>query len=195
MTKIKVAVLISGRGSNLQALVKACRSENFPAQISLVISNKSDAPGLTFAKENNIKTLFINNKSFKTREDFDNQMHSQITNNNCELICLAGFMRILSTSFVEQWQGKMINIHPSLLPLFKGANAVQDALDANTTESGCTTHYVNKEVDSGQIITQEVVPILKNDTLETLAGRILQKEHLTYPKALQILCKKLINKQ
>ncbi len=191
MEKIKVAVLISGRGSNLKALIKACQNTDFPAQISLVISNKKDAGGLRIAKENNIKTEFLDHKLFNNRENFDQELSKVINKNNCQLICLAGFMRILSPYFVKEWQGKMINIHPSLLPSFKGHNSVQDAIDYGVKYSGCTTHYVSEQVDSGKIITQEVVEVLENDTQETLASRILEKEHLTYPLALELACKEL----
>ncbi len=192
MKKIKVAVLISGRGSNLKALVEACKDKDFPAQISLVISNKEDAFGLKFAQENNITTIFINHKLFDNREDFDKEVSKEIISNDCEFICLAGFMRILSPYFTNHWRGKVINIHPSLLPSFKGGNAVQDALDYGVKYSGCTVHYVTQEVDVGEIIEQEVVGVLTNDTKETLASRILEKEHIIYPKSLKKICQNLL---
>lgn len=193
MKKIKVAVLISGRGSNLRALVKACKNDDFPAEISLVISNKKDAAGLEFAKENNIKTAFINHKLFNNRADFDKEVSKTIEENNCQLVCLAGFMRILSSYFVNHWQGKLINIHPSLLPAFKGDKAVKDALEAGVKESGCTVHYVIEEVDAGKIIDQEKVEVKENDNIETLAARILEKEHILYPRALKKVCEELNN--
>ena len=194
MKKIKVAVLISGMGSNLNALIEACKNVEFPAEISLVISNKKDAFGLSIAKNNNIKTIFIDHKLFKNRKDFDFELSKNIAENNCELVCLAGFMRILSADFVRKWRGRLINIHPSLLPAFKGDNAVLDALNYGVKYSGCTTHYVSEEVDSGEIIDQEVVQILKSDTKSILASRILEKEHILYPRSLKIVCEKIINK-
>lgn len=194
MEKIKVAVLISGRGSNLKALFKACQDELFPAQIGLVISNIKDAKGLDFAKENNIATHFVDHKSFKNREEFDDQLDKIIKEHKCQIICLAGFMRVLSSKFVNEWQNRMINIHPSLLPSFKGADAVGDALNYGVKFSGCTVHYVSSEVDSGKIIAQEVVPVLQSDSKESLAARILEKEHLIYPLALKMICNNLIQK-
>lgn len=191
MKKIKVAVLISGRGSNLKALIEACKNPNFPAQISLVISNKEDAFGLEIAKENGIKTAFIDNKLFAKREEFDAKLDEAITAHNCQIICLAGFMRVLSAYFVSKWENKIINIHPSLLPAFKGAKAQEDALNYGVKYSGCSVHYVCKEVDAGAIIEQAVVKVLKGDNKEILAARILEKEHIIYPKALKKVCKEL----
>lgn len=186
--KIKVAVLISGRGSNLKALIEASKDSDFPAVISLVISNKQDAGGLKIATENNIKTLTIDHKLFKSRQDFDNEVTRAIAQNNCQIVCLAGFMRILSQSFVDRWRSRLINIHPSLLPAFKGADAVGDALKYGVKYSGCTVHYVEKEVDSGKIIAQAVVVVEDNDNKASLAARILESEHLIYPKALKQVC-------
>ena len=186
--KIKVAVLISGRGSNLKALIEASKDSDFPAVISLVISNKQDAGGLKIATENNIKTLTIDHKLFKSRQDFDNEVTQAIAQNSCQIVCLAGFMRILSQSFVDRWRSRLINIHPSLLPAFKGADAVGDALKYGVKYSGCTVHYVEKEVDSGKIIAQAVVVVEDNDNKASLAARILESEHLIYPKALKQVC-------
>jgi formyltetrahydrofolate-dependent phosphoribosylglycinamide formyltransferase len=191
MEKIKVAVLISGRGSNLKALIEACKNKNFPAKISLVISNKESAKGLEVAKENLIKTEILNHKSFNNREEFDRSVNEIILREDCQLVCLAGFMRILSPYFVNKWKGKMINIHPSILPSFKGDKAVEDAINYGVKYSGCTVHFVDEEVDCGKIITQEVVKVLQSDTKETLADKILEKEHLAYPRALEIICKEL----
>lgn len=193
MKKIKTAILISGRGSNMKALIKAAANPEFPALIELVISNKADALGLEFARQNGIKTYVINHKDFLTREEFDMKMAQIIDENNCKIVCLAGFMRLLSEKFVQYFQGRMINIHPSLLPNFKGAHAVADALKAHALESGCTTHYVSEEMDSGEIILQAKVPVLKDDTIDTLAARILEQEHVIYPKSLEIICNKLLN--
>lgn len=186
--KIKTAILISGRGSNMKALVEAARDPDFPAEIALVISNKKDAAGLQFAQDNNIKTAFVNHKDFSSREEFDKQVSKIITENNCRLVCLAGFMRVLSAWFVQKWRNHLINIHPSLLPAFKGGNAVKDALEHGVKYSGCTAHFVTEEVDCGPIIKQAAVEILENDTVESLATRILQKEHIIYKQALKTVC-------
>lgn len=193
MQKIKIAILISGRGSNMQALIRACRQADFPAEIGVVISNKKEAPGLEFAKEQGIDTVFIDHKKFASRQEFDQAITKEIKKRNCQIICLAGFMRLLSVDFVKEWQGKVINIHPSLLPDFKGGDAVGDAIKAGAKKSGCTVHFVVEEMDAGPIIMQVAVDILPTDNKETLAARILQKEHEIYPQALKIVCFELIN--
>ena len=189
--KVKVAVLISGRGSNMQALVKACENFDFPAQVVLVLANKIDAEGLKFAAEKNIKTAFVNHREFSSREDFDKKVSEEIEKSGAEIICLAGFMRLLSGWFVKRWFDKLINIHPSLLPEFKGADAVGDAIKAGAKISGCTVHFVREEMDCGPIINQVSVEVLPTDTKEILAAKILQKEHQIYPQALKILCEKI----
>ena len=194
MQKIKTAILISGRGSNMQALIEAAKNPNYPAQIALIISNKDTAAGLDFASQNGIKTAVINHKNFASRQDFDQEMAKLIDENDCQIVCLAGFMRILSEWFVDKFQGRMINIHPSLLPAFKGEKAVVDALNYPVKISGCTTHFVTKEMDSGPIILQAAVEILKNDTAETLAARILKQEHIIYPQSLMIVCNNITTK-
>ncbi len=193
--KTKIAILISGRGSNMQALVKACEDKDFPAQVVLVLSNKSEAEGLKFAQEKGIKTAVVNHKDFviksdqnstiNSREEFDKKVSEEIEKSGAEFICLAGFMRLLSPWFVQRWFDKLINIHPSLLPEFKGADAVGDAIKAGAKKSGCTVHFVREEMDSGPIIIQSEVEILSNDTKETLAARILKEEHRIYPQALK----------
>lgn len=189
MKKTKVAILISGRGSNMMALVEACKNSDFPAEIVLVLSNKIDALGLEFAKKEGIKTAFINHKDFSSREEFDRKINEKIVDLGAEIICLAGFMRLLSGWLVNKWQGKMINIHPSLLPDFKGSDAVGDAIKAGAKISGCTVHFVEEEMDCGKIILQKEVKILENDDKNSLAKRILEQEHKIYPLAL----KKVIN--
>jgi phosphoribosylglycinamide formyltransferase-1 len=189
--KIKIVILISGRGSNMQSLVEACKNPDFPAEVVLVLSNKEDAPGLEFARQNNIPTATINHKNFINREDFDRHLSKTIENSGAKLICLAGFMRLLSGWFVNQWFDKIINIHPSLLPEFKGADAVGDAIKAGAKISGCTVHFVREEMDSGPIILQREVSVSSLDTKETLAAKILKEEHVIYPQALKILCEKL----
>jgi formyltetrahydrofolate-dependent phosphoribosylglycinamide formyltransferase len=175
----------------MQALVKACEDVEFPAEIVLVLSNKIGAAGLEFAREKKILTAVIDHKNFATREEFDQKISEEITKSGAEVICLAGFMRLLSAEFVEHWYGRLINIHPSLLPEFKGADAVGDAIKAGALISGCTVHLVSKEMDSGLIIWQASVPVLEGDLKETLAARILEEEHLIYPKALKVICENL----
>jgi phosphoribosylglycinamide formyltransferase-1 len=186
--KIKVAVLISGRGSNLENLINAAKDKNFPAEITLVISNKADAYGLEIAKKNSIENLFIDHKKFTERTDFDAKLDEIIINRNCQIICLAGFMRILGADFVNKWHNKIINIHPSLLPAFKGANAVEEAINSGVKYSGCTVHYVSPEIDSGPIIKQAIVEVSPDDDKESLALKILKEEHKLYPEALEIIC-------
>lgn len=179
----------------MKALVEAAKDPNYPAEIVLVISNKKDAAGLDFAKNYGIKTAVIDHKAFNSRAEFDAKMTEIIEQNNCEVICLAGFMRLLSREFVLRWHDHLINIHPSLLPEFKGAHAVADALKSGAKISGCTVHFVREEMDSGPIILQEQVEVKKDDDVQILADRILQKEHIIYPKALAIVCHNLQNKK
>lgn len=193
MQKIKVAILISGRGSNMRSLIKACEDKNFPAEIVLVISNKETAPGLEFGRSKGIETIFIDHKKFASRKDFDLAMSAEIAKRNCQIICLAGFMRLLSKEFIEKWPNKIINIHPSLLPEFKGADAVGDAIKAGAKKSGCTVHFVVEEMDAGRIIGQVAVDVLPSDNKETLAARILQKEHELYPQALKKVCQQVLS--
>lgn len=185
MKKLKVAVLISGRGSNLQALIDAVKQPDFPAEIVAVISNKADAYGLVRAKEAGIATYAISHKEYPTRELFDAALHQQLLAVGAELVCLAGFMRIITEDFVNSWQNRMINIHPSLLPSFKGLHAQQQAIDAGVRLSGCTVHFVTPEMDAGPIILQAIVPVHANDTVEALEARILPMEHKAYPLAVR----------
>lgn len=191
--KTKVAILISGRGSNMQALVRACEAHDFPAEVVLVLSNKSDAAGLDFARDNGINTAVVSHKDFAdpsiskdlARENFDKKVSEEIEKSGAEIICLAGFMRLLSGWFVKRWFDRLINIHPSLLPDFKGADAVGDAIKAGAKISGCTVHFVREEMDSGPIILQAKVNVVEDDTKETLAAKILKEEHRIYPQALR----------
>lgn len=189
--KTKIAILISGRGSNMRALIEACEDPDFPAEVVLVLSNKIDAAGLEFAKLKKIPAVFINYKRFSCREDFDKKMAEEIEKSGAEIICLAGFMRLLSPWFVNYFFNRLINIHPSLLPKFKGIDAVGDAIKAGVSKSGCTVHFVREEMDSGPIIKQAEVDVLINDTKETLAARILNAEHRIYPLALKEILKTL----
>lgn len=183
---MKIAVLISGGGTNLQALIDACKDPAFPAEIAIVISNKADAFGLERAKKAGIPTAVVNHKNFDGREAFDAELDKVIRASGADFVCLAGFLRILTDGFVNGWRDKMINIHPSLLPSFKGLHVQQAAIDAGVKFSGCTVHFVVPEMDAGPIIVQAVVPIHQNDTEDTLAARILEQEHKIYPLALKL---------
>ena len=185
MRKKRVGILISGGGSNLQALIDAAQSEGFPAQIALVLSNNKEAYGLKRAQKAGIETMVVNHRHYDTREDFDHAMHKILRAKECELLCLAGFMRILSEGFVQKWAGKMLNIHPSLLPKYRGLHTHARALAAGETEAGCTVHWVVPELDAGPIIAQASVPIFPEDTPEILAARVLEQEHRLYPEALR----------
>ncbi|MEI7670105.1 MAG: phosphoribosylglycinamide formyltransferase [Pseudomonadota bacterium] len=183
--KKPIAVLISGSGSNLQALIDACADQEFPAKIVLVISNKENAFGLKRAEMANIPTKIIKNTDFSDREVFDSALHNEIVKSGAEYVCLAGFMRLLTASFVDKWQNKMLNIHPSLLPSFKGTNTHAQALNLGVKIHGCTVHYVVPEMDAGKIIIQAAIAIKNNDTTETLGARVLEAEHIIYPLALK----------
>lgn len=182
--KLKVAVLISGTGSNLKALIKESENKDCPYSIQMVLSNKASAPGLEHAKLANIRTYTVNHKDYSNREDFDKQMYKILLDNKIEFVCLAGFMRLLSKWFVSQWEDNIINIHPSLLPSFKGEQAQQQALNYGVKVAGCTVHYVTEDMDAGPIISQNVVKVESNDNIESLTKKILEQEHLIYPKTL-----------
>lgn len=183
----RVAILISGRGSNMVALIEAARDPDFPAEIVGVFSNKADAPGLAFARDAGVPTAVRSHKDFASREAFDAEISAILAGWNTELVCLAGFMRIFSTGFATNWTGRMINIHPSLLPAFKGLKPQQQALDAGVTEAGCTVHWVIPELDDGPTILQRTVPVLAGDDEASLSARILAEEHKAYPEALRLV--------
>jgi phosphoribosylglycinamide formyltransferase-1 len=187
MRKIPVGVLISGRGSNLQSLINASAAESFPARIVLVISNIEGAAGLARASAAGIPTRTIAHKG-KTREEFDAQVDAAFREAGVELICLAGFMRILSDGFARNWEGKLINIHPSLLPAYKGTRVHERVLEAGEKQSGASVHYVVPELDAGPVISQTAVPVLAQDTPDTLAARVLEAELRLYPTALRMIC-------
>jgi len=188
-TKKRVAILISGRGSNMTALVEAARDPAYPAEIVGVFSNRADAPGLQYAWLAGIPTAVRSHKDFASREAFDAEIQSILDGWKAELVCLAGYMRILSHGFAQHWTGRMLNIHPSLLPLFKGLNPQQQALDAGVRESGCTVHWVIPDLDNGPPVLQRRVPVLPGDTADTLAARILAEEHVAYPQALAMVAR------
>lgn len=181
---IKIAVLVSGNGSNLQALMDA----NLSGEIVGVISNKPEAYALERAKKANIKTVVIEHKHYPTREAFDAVMHQQLLDWDIDLVILAGFMRILSAEFVHNWEGKMLNIHPSLLPHYKGMHTHQRVLNTGDTLHGCTVHYVTAELDAGQSLTQGVLRVGLHDTVDSLADRVHTLEHLIYPQAVEWIC-------
>jgi len=187
VSRVRTAVLISGRGSNLKALISACADRQFPAELVLVISNQADAAGLQHARIAGIPTRIIPHTEFSSRESFDTALDAALHETRVELVCLAGFMRILSDGFVMKWQGRMINIHPSLLPSFKGARVHERAIGSGVRISGCTVHFVTPEMDSGPPIAQAAVPVRADDTPETLAARVLGAEHRLYPLALRMI--------
>lgn len=181
---VPVAVLISGRGSNMEALIKATNNTGFPARIALVISNNKEAKGLSIAHQYGVKTLTIEHTGYKNRECFEEALHNALVSNQVQLVCLAGFMRILGAGFVNQWKGKLINIHPSLLPDLKGLNTHERAIEAGLKRHGCTVHFVSAEMDEGPIIAQASVPVLAGDTGDILAKRVIESEHWLYPACL-----------
>lgn len=189
MARLKVGVLISGRGSNLQALLDAAREPDYPAEIALVISNAPEAGGLDRARAAGVATATIDHRSFgkggAAKAAFEEALHSALTGAGAGLVCLAGFVRLLSPGFVARWQGRLVNIHPSLLPAFKGLDVHAAMLRAGVKIAGCTVHYVSAEMDSGPIIGQAAVPVLGDDTPETLAARILEQEHRLYPECVR----------
>ena len=181
----RVGILISGRGSNMVSLVEAARADGFPAEIALVLSNVPGAGGLDRAKEFGIATATVDHRAFnRDREAFERAMDEVLRLNQIDLVVLAGFMRIMTPWFVRRWEGRMINIHPSLLPLFKGTHTHAQALAAGVTEHGCSVHFVVPELDAGPVIMQARVPVLPGDDEDALAARVLVQEHLLYPRAL-----------
>lgn len=182
--RTRVAVLISGRGSNMMALIGAARDPDYPAEITLVISNRPDAGGLANARAAGIATTVVDHKTFPDRASFDAALQAELTRACIELVCLAGFMRVFTAGFVETWHGRMLNIHPSLLPAFKGLRPHAQALAARVREHGCTVHFVVPELDGGPAIAQARVPVLPGDDEASLAVRVLVAEHRLYPEAL-----------
>ena len=181
MAKLKVGILISGRGSNMAALSRAAQAADYPAEIACVVSNREDAGGLEAARKAGVPTTVISHRGYPDRETFDRDVSAALEKHGVELVALAGFMRIQSAWFPEHWAGRQINIHPSLLPAFPGLHVQRQALDAGVRVSGCTVHFVTPTLDSGPIIAQAAVPVLPGDTEETLSTRILRQEHRLYP--------------
>jgi phosphoribosylglycinamide formyltransferase-1 len=191
MKRKRVGVLISGRGSNMAALVEAARDQAYPAEIVCVVSNRPDAAGLKFAQDQNISTYVVDHKEFKTRESFDKALNDYLQSQKLDLIACAGFMRIMTSVLLEPWAGKIINIHPSLLPLYKGTHTHERALANGVKVHGCSVHYVTEELDSGPIIARAEVPVLPGDTPETLSARVLVEEHKLYPRALALAASRI----
>lgn len=188
--RVRMAVLISGRGSNLKSLIDACAQPDFPAEIVLVVSNVEGAGGLQFARDANIPTVVIPHKPFPSREAFDAEIDKALRAADVALVCEAGFLRIHSAWFARAWEGRILNIHPSLLPKFPGIRVHEQVLAAGETESGATVHFLTPELDSGPIVAQRKVPVLPGDTPETLAARVLQVEHELYPSALKMVAER-----
>lgn len=184
---MNIGVLISGRGSNLKALIDACAAPGFGGEIALVISNRPGASGLAVAEAAGVPSLVIDHKEYASREAFDAEMDRALNEAGVELVCNAGFMRILSDEFVAKWHNRQLNIHPSLLPAFKGLHVHQRTLDAGVKITGCTVHFVRPAMDEGPIVAQAAVPVLPGDTVETLADRVLEAEHRLYPLALKLV--------
>ena len=188
-----IVILISGGGSNMAAIVRASQQQNwakqYNARVSAVVSNKADAQGLVFARDNGIATEVLDHRQFDSREAFDAELAQVIDRHAPDLVALAGFMRILTPGFVAHYEGRLINIHPSLLPAFTGLHTHQRAIDAGCKFAGCTVHRVTAELDVGPILEQAVVPVLQGDTAELLAARVLEQEHIIYPQAVLNLIK------
>ena len=190
---MKIGILISGRGSNMVALVDAVKSGEIPnSEVVLVISDKPDAPGIERAKERGVETVIIERRG-RAREEHDAEIIDELRKTDVELICLAGYMRLLSKDFIEAFPGKIINIHPSLLPAFPGLNVQQQAIDAGVKTSGCTVHFVDEDLDAGPIILQKVVKVRDDDTPDTLAARILEREHSAYVEAVRNIVTSSLN--
>ena len=188
MARKKIAILISGRGSNMSALIDAAKDPNYPAEIVLVVSNRPDAGGLQLAAENGIATAIVDHKLYgKDREGFEQALQTTLEQHRIDIVCLAGFMRLLTGSFVSSWTNRMLNIHPALLPAFKGLDTHRRAIEARAEHHGATVHFVVPEMDSGPIIAQGAVPVLPDDTEDKLAKRVLAIEHRIYPLALKLV--------
>ena len=190
---LKLAVLISGRGSNLQALIDATKDPVYPARIVCVIANNPTAQGLDRAREAGLPALVVNHRDFDGREAFEKALDAEINKHGAQMVCLAGFMRLLTPWFVGRWQDRLINIHPSLLPSFPGIHTHRQALDYGVKVTGCTIHFVRPKMDHGPIILQATVPVLQDDTEDTLAVRVLEAEHKAYPQAVRWIAEGLVN--
>ena len=194
MRRLNLAIMISGRGSNMEALLAAATDDAYPARPVLILSNRPDAKGLETAAAQGLQSIAIDHKAYgKDREAFERDVDAALRDAEVDIIALAGFMRVLTPWFVERWTGRLINIHPSLLPKYKGLDTHARAIDAGDTEAGCSVHWVTPGVDEGDVILQARVPILPDDTPEALAARVLPEEHALYPKALALACQNMMN--
>lgn len=196
MTRLRIAILISGRGTNMEAILNAAEASDYPAEPILILSNRPTAKGLDTAKAAGFSAVAVDHKPFgKDREAFERALQAVLIEHNIEMIVLAGFMRILTPWFVQQWDGRMINIHPSLLPKYPGLNTHQRALDAGDSEAGCSVHWVTEGVDEGAVIAQARVPVLDGDTADDLAERVLLEEHRLYPRAVALAAQDILSKK
>ncbi len=184
MIKHPIGIFISGRGSNLKSIVDACKEKEYPAEIKVVFSNNKNAPGLSFAKENNLEAITLDYHNFKNTEEYEEKIISLLKPYDLELICLAGYMKILSKKLIDHYPNKIINIHPSLLPKYKGLNTHKKVIQNKDKFSGCSVHYVNTKLDSGKIILKKKVKVYKKDTIRSLSNRVLKAEHKLYPMAI-----------
>lgn len=184
-SNLKLGVFISGRGSNMEAILKACLQDNFPAEVLFVVSNNPDAGGLAIAESYGVETHVINHKDFETKKNFESALHELTQKYAPDLICLAGFMRVLSSNFIRNYPDRIVNMHPSLLPKYKGLNPHQQVLDNNEKQTGCTVHIVIPDVDAGPIILQREVDVEPDDTEDILSQRVLEIEHQLYPEAIR----------
>ena len=190
MTKVPIGIFISGRGSNLRSIIDASKDLYFPGNVCVVFSDNPDAKGMELAYENNIDAISLDVNDFKDKNDFEDEILRLIEPYNLKLICLAGYMKILSKRFIDKFPERIVNIHPSLLPKYKGLNTHRRAIENNETVAGCTVHYVNENLDDGEIVLQKEVRIDNNDTEHTLADKVLKEEHIIYPEAIKIVLKK-----
>lgn len=186
MNKTNLGILISGQGSNMEAIINACKDDSYPARVAIVIADNKDAKGLQIAKKENIPTKVFLRSNFENKNSFETEIVSSLNEYNVNLVCLAGFMRIIGKTILNTYPNKVLNIHPSLLPSFPGLDAQKQAFDYGVKQSGCTVHFVDNKIDHGPIILQKSVPVELNDTEQSLAARILEQEHLVYPKAIQL---------
>ncbi|WP_084396771.1 phosphoribosylglycinamide formyltransferase [Henriciella aquimarina] len=194
MSRLRLAILISGRGTNMERLLQAAADETYPARACLVLSNRANAAGLDTARAYGVEALAIPHKDFEDRERFEHAMDAALREHGIEILALAGFMRVLTPWFVRQWEGRMINIHPSLLPKYPGLDTHKRAIEAGDAEAGCSVHWVSESVDAGDVIAQARVPVKAGDTPEELADRVLVEEHVLYPHALAQACEQIQKK-
>ena len=192
MRKLKLAILISGRGSNMTALIEACKGDDFPAEIVCVISNEPDAAGIDRARDEGLNTEIVHHRDFDNRDAFEDALVETLQGYEPDLVCLAGFMRLLKGSMFDAYPDRILNIHPSLLPAYKGLHVHERVVEAGESKSGCTVHIVVPEMDAGPILVQKSVPVLPDDTADQLAARVLEQEHVAYPEAIKIMADRLL---